>query len=43
MFSITGTDEAVKGEDTAVIVTEGKAPEFLLKIQTETVSSLKIR
>lgn len=43
LLSITGTDEAVKGEDTAVIVTEGKAPEFLLKIQTETVSSLKIK
>ncbi|CAC5377034.1 TTN [Mytilus coruscus] len=34
---VPSTEEAVKGEDTAVIVTEGKAPEFLLKIQTETV------
>lgn len=37
-FIPSGTEEVKKGEDTAVIKTEGKAPEFVLKIQTETVS-----
>lgn len=39
-FIPSGTEEVKKGEDTAVIKTEGKAPEFVLKIQTETVSCI---